>query len=732
MKMTKIKKVLSIFLLSTLLSSCRTNTNIDSSTNSSIYNVITYKLETNYIPKEEYDQYETLSLSGLVVYKVRYINDIKVSSTILDESRYTLTYQNNNEAVIDESILKNVGNYTVIIKENKSTLTSSFNFKVNPISDLKQSVSFNYSNLKTEYNVTDNFDYQDINGIYSCSYLNNEGEKKEINKNLTYQDIDMTINNQNAKVYAFDKEEENIEVTLSYTCPNDEVISKKINVSSKDGNQYDSKEMTVTFTNPNKSTSSSDKGYYSPDEIETNSVSDYASSSYEKWKYTPSTGNVNLLVIPLVLPGDSVNDSDINNNLSLINQAFNGDCTFASLKSYYLKSSYNLLNFNPIISSYLNVKDDLTSYPNYSSYKNIDSKSSSETITKLVKDASSWAINDVNMNATDFDSNNDGCIDGIWVIYMGHKQDSSTELYWAFTTSTGEVGTTSNPVTNIYGWCGMDFLTSDKNQNVDTHTIIHETGHMLGLNDYYSYSYSGYSPLGTIDMMDHNVGDQNTYSKLILGWIKPYIVYGNNVTISIKSSQFKDSVIIFASDDKIYKKDSSTNKIKFNVFDEYMILDYYTPTNLNLPVKYEVYDSSTVNTNGGRLYHVDARLTYLNGMTFKLFDDPDDFFTSNKTVFRAITNSEQGSRSEQNYGLINANYFDEIRWISADNKYLNDYEIISQFPFPSLKVESHANSDSLFKVNDTFSLSSYSKQFNGTTLNNKKTCSYSFKIDSIA
>lgn len=732
MKMTKIKKVLSFFLLSTILSSCRSNTNIDSSTNSSIYNVVTYKLETNYLPKEEYDQYETLSLSGLIVSKVRYINDIKVSSTILDESKYTLTYQDSNETVINGSVLKNIGDYTVVIKENRSTLTSSFNFKVNPISDLKQSVTFNYSNLKTEYNVTDNFDYQDITGIYSCSYLNNEGEKKEISKNLNYQDIDMTINNQNAKVYAFDKEEENIEVTLSYTCPNDEVISEKINVSSKDENQYDSKEMSVTFTNPNKVTSSSDKGYYSPDEIETNSVSDYASSSYEKWKYTPSTGNVNLLVIPLVLPGDSVSDSDINNNLSLINQAFNGDCTFASLKSYYLKSSYNLLNFNPIISSYLNVKEDLASYPNYSSYKSIDSKSSSDTITKLVKDASSWAINDVNMKATDFDSNNDGCIDGIWVIYMGHKQDSSTELYWAFTTSTGEIGTVTDPVTNIYGWCGMDFLTSDKNQNVDTHTIIHETGHMLGLNDYYSYSYSGYSPLGTIDMMDHNVGDQNTYSKLILGWIKPYIVYGNNVTISLKSSQFKDSVIIFASDDKTYKRDSSTNKIKFNVFDEYMILDYYTPTNLNLPVKYEVYDSSTVNTNGGRLYHVDARLAYLNGTSFKLFDDPDDFLTSNKTVFRAITNSEQGSRSEQNYGLINANYFDEIRWISADNKYLNDYEIISQFPFPSLKVESHANSASLFKVNDTFSFSSYSKQFNGNTLNNKKTCSYSFKINSIA
>lgn len=729
MKMTKVKKVLSIFLLSTLLSSCNSNPSVDSSIN----NVISYKLETNHLPKEEYDQYETLSLTGLVVSKVRYINDIKVSSTILDESRFTLTYQDNNDSVINGSILKNVGDYTVIVKENNSSLTTSFDFTVNPIYDLKQSVSFNYSNLKTEYNIAENFDYQDITGIYSYSYIKKNGNKKELNKNLTYQDIDMTINNQNAKVYAFDKEAENIEVTLSYTCLNGEVFSEKINVSSKDEYQYDSKVMNVTISNHNKEESTIDKGYYSPDEVETNSVSDYANHSYEKWKYTPSTGNVNLLVIPLVLPNDSVTDEEVSNNLSLINQAFKGDdCTFASLKSYYLKSSYNLLNFNPIISSFLNVKEDLTTYPNYSSYENINSRSSSDSITKLVKDASLWAINDVNMPSSDFDSNNDGCIDGIWVIYMGHKQDSSTELYWAFTTSTGEVGTTSNPVTNIYGWCGMDFLTSDSNQNVDTHTIIHETGHMLGLNDYYSYSYSGYSPLGTIDMMDHNVGDQNTYSKLILGWIKPYIVYGNNVNISLKSSQFKDCIIIFASDDKEYKKDSLTNKIIFNVFDEYLILDYYTPTNLNLPVKYEVYDSSTINSSGGRLYHVDARLAYLNGTSFKLFDDPDDFLTSNKTVFRAITNSEQGNRSEQNYGLINSNYFDEIRWISADKKYLNDYELISQFPFPSKKVESHASSSSLFKENDTFSLSSYSKQFNSSTLNNKKTCSYSFKINSIA
>jgi hypothetical protein len=66
---------------------------------------------------------------------------------------------------------------------------------------------------------------------------------------------------------------------------------------------------------------------------------------------------------------------------------------------------------------------------------------------------------------------------------------------------------------------------------------------------------SGYDAVGKVDMMSNNINDHNPYTKLIYGWVKPYIVYGN-ATITIKSCQWPNTMIIYGYDDKKYSKDS--------------------------------------------------------------------------------------------------------------------------------------------------------------------------------
>lgn len=76
--------------------------------------------------------------------------------------------------------------------------------------------------------------------------------------------------------------------------------------------------MTVTVTNPS---SEGTKGFYSPDEvtIEKN-ITDYSYQSIYDWHYTPSTGKVPLLVIPVVIPG---NEHRVQKNtLDIIKTAF--------------------------------------------------------------------------------------------------------------------------------------------------------------------------------------------------------------------------------------------------------------------------------------------------------------------------------------------------------------------------------------------------------------------------
>lgn len=75
-------------------------------------------------------------------------------------------------------------------------------------------------------------------------------------------------------------------------------------------------------------------------------------------------------------------------------------------------------------------------------------------------------------------------------------------------------------------------------------SLTHETGHLLGLNDYYSYdtsnrkddeeAYTGGAlegGLGGMDMMDANIGEQNAFSKWLLGWLEPEIITFEEISL---------------------------------------------------------------------------------------------------------------------------------------------------------------------------------------------------------
>lgn len=316
----------------------------------------------------------------------------------------------------------------------------------------------------------------------------------------------------------------------------------------------------------------------------------------------------------------------------------------------------------------------------------------------MAQEAAEWAKSRYGLNLSNYDSDNNGTIDGMWLVYIG-PTDRSDSLGWAFTDTTGKKGSSANPVANIYGWTGIDFLWNKAYTQKETpdstgdgHVVIHETGHMLGLTDYYSYSGSGYSPLGGVDMMDNNVGDQNPYSKMLLGWIKPYVVTGKKATITLNSNQGKEfntplqnNVIVIPSDNRVYEK-TADGKLKFNLFDEYMVLDYYTYENLN-DKPYETLNAETPHPltiensvfsgKGGRLYHVDNRLSYFDNSNptehkAPLYSNPDDIFTETKFKFyRSISNSESGSRSESIIPGMpeNSGSYDEIRWIGRGGPY---------------------------------------------------------------
>ena len=233
---------------------------------------------------------------------------------------------------------------------------------------------------------------------------------------------------------------------------------------------------------------------------------------------------------------------------------------------------------------------------------------SQELITDILKHG--LTKNDVPIDVFDskYDRNEDGYIDGMWLIYNvidGDLVSSESQPFWAYTTNylakatdteTGEI----KIVGTRYANCALSFLYDDSTLGYDAHTIIHETGHMLGLDDYYSYDNSGnYGYLGGIDMMDLNIGDHSAFSKYALGWIEPTVIYKNDTTITLKPFEDTGEALIIPSS---YYNDSA--------FSEYLILEYETPTGLNELDATKKYRNAypLAFSNGLAIYHVDARL----------------------------------------------------------------------------------------------------------------------------
>ena len=340
---------------------------------------------------------------------------------------------------------------------------------------------------------------------------------------------------------------------------------------------------------------------------------------------TPSTGDVNILVVPVnfdlndIRPYERSSYIDFNEGayLDAMEYTFNGISSlnganpyWESVSSFYENSSYGNLHLN------FEITDPFTpqmSASEFLSKEDLTSSSSSvggsqALITDILEHGLTKDNESIDIFDSKYDRNKDGYIDGMWLIYNvidGDLVSSESQPFWAYTTNylakatdteTGEI----KIVGTRYANCALSFLYDDSTLGYDAHTIIHETGHMLGLDDYYSYDNSGnYGYLGGIDMMDLNIGDHSAFSKYALGWIEPTVIYKNDTTITLKPFEDTGEALIIPSS---YYNDSA--------FSEYLILEYETPTGLNELDATKKYRNAypLAFSNGLAIYHVDARL----------------------------------------------------------------------------------------------------------------------------
>ena len=471
----------------------------------------------------------------------------------------------------------------------------------------------------------------------------------------------------------------------------------------------------------------------------------------------PSTGDINLLVIPVEFSDYTFSYAGYETDSQLyddLNRVYNGTEEetgyFKSVSEFYKESSYGKLNLSFEIAPKYEV--GLTA-KQFKSLTNSSIDSDTDRSTYILEEAvESYRSLYGDSKLKEFDNDNDGLIDGVMLIYSCPNSGNNTNfarevgdteqsLYWAYCywdsnncaellyyAENGISGHKNknqlkeSPLPASYFWASYDFMyeyqTCQIGGNVDSHTFDHEFGHMLGLDDYYSYDdekyrRDSYSRVGFADMMEGNIYDHNAYSKATLGWNTPYIVTGD-CTITIKSSALYDECIILA------------DSYDSNAFDEYLMLELFTPEGLNYYDSHYAYSSTypiCYTEAGVKIYHVDSRLCYSSsgGKGTYTYTTPN---VNLKYAYKvAATNSVDRDAIQGNYDLINI--------INAD-KSLGNKTSTSINPFKDNSSFYGTNSH-LFHNGDTFTMSDYESLFpNSTKLNNGNELNYKIEILSLS
>lgn len=428
----------------------------------------------------------------------------------------------------------------------------------------------------------------------------------------------------------------------------------------------------------------------------------------------PSLGDANLLVIPVHLPGG--NEYKTDKVKSDIEKVFFGDkddssLGFKSVKQYYNEASYGKFNLSGTVTDWF----DATTL--VSDVKDITSGTEGTIVNKILRGAVDWAGSSQGINLKDFDNNEDGNIDGVYLVYdhldwttenyIQHESnpqfDSSTlnQAFWNFTYwDFYSESKNDEPTTSGFSWSSFDMMYTsycERNKNdtpdlsdlskikLDSHTFIHEFGHLLGLEDYYSSSDSSYHPAGESTMMDQNIGDLDSYSKMLLGWVTPYVVYGTSeITITNVSKNSGNSVIVIPSnyaeisqsvEDAIKGNRIDKFRYTFNPFSEYLMIDLYTPDGNNEQDTYGPYvfdRSAMANKVGVRIYHIDSRIfkckvvDYMGGQKLAYVDGyvwDGQMLQDDEAILMPISNNMSESK---NFQLPQSfDYFDQIRLLES-------------------------------------------------------------------
>ena len=475
----------------------------------------------------------------------------------------------------------------------------------------------------------------------------------------------------------------------------DSSLETTSNTTSEDYTTNNTTQSSTTTTDSNTTSNIEQLGYYKAETLRYNVKDAQDSMGYYSLN---TTGRQKLLVVPVQLRGATQWTS---NMLSRLETAFFGTPEetnyWESVSSYYSKSSYEKLTLEGEVIDPIQLNYSVSQLSSYNRFSDI--------ISDYIVPAFDQQVD--NQIKQEYDQDKDSYIDATIFVYSNPYDG---DAYWAWVWYLQDQNASiSNPSVGNYMWASYEFMNDSGTNRIDAHTYIHETGHLLGSDDFYSNE--DYDPVGNLEMQSYNVGDMGAFSKFQFGWSTPYVIDGSRDVVELTigtSSLYSDAILI-------------NDNWNGSSLDEYLLIEYYTPTQNNQLDSENSYNGSRMYTKSGlRIYHVDARMAKLrktySGYSFVSYSDEinDDGYVyfpaaSNLGADWTYFNDKSLFKS---YKLVSLMQSDVVRGVSGARHFKND---------------GTASNSTLFDINETFTANDTSFT-NGTNFNDGSLVGYSVTL----
>lgn len=456
-------------------------------------------------------------------------------------------------------------------------------------------------------------------------------------------------------------------------------------------------------------------------------TSKYTYRDVDSKQYVENRGDQKVLVIPTYFSDEPMNATLA--NAEFIETSFFGsnvDCKWRSFAGYYEEASFNQLHYSGHVCHEW--------YP--CEYTVAQVLANNELSKTIASKALEWfKLQYPTFDWTGYDSDEDGTVDSLYIIYASDYVDNNSSLWGYRWTTNVQAG--NGLQAHAYSWFSLKFLTETSSYGgvpdggSNTRIIIHEHGHMLGLADYYDTSYSGIDLVGRYDMQDCNQFDWNAFSKYSVGWLSPYYIRQDileakgSETITIRSSAENGDCILV--------RNSAWNG---SPFDEYLLLELFNPNLGNNEYDFN-YGGTTGVDYGVKIFHVDARMARYYIENFNIVSEEVDEIDNNAkyTYFIPNDNDEINSATHNAIGK-------QVGFTSFTNYHLLQLlqkEGTNTFDDPSGSARHTWQQSDLWQTGDTFSIGNHVGYYdygpgffyNNTTFNDGTSLPYGITFDNV-